>query len=80
MNNKKNKGFTLLELLIAVGFVSVASVSTYSIASFANDMMVIRNETKDLSEFIKDIENTTSTTAFNDEAINTFRKYKSNLL
>ena len=79
MMNNKNKGFTLLELLIAVGFVSVASVSTYNIASFANDVMIIRNETKNLSEFIKDIENTTNTNAFNDEAIQTFREYKSNL-
>lgn len=77
MNN--NKGFTLVELLVSVGFLSVASVSTYNIASYANDFRVIRNEVNDLSQFVKDIENTTNTTDFNDETISTLRQYKSNL-
>lgn len=75
----KNKGFTLVEILIAVGFVSIASVSTYSIATYANDFRTIKSEVSDLSEFIKGIENTTNTTVFNDEAIQTFQKFKSNL-
>lgn len=77
--NNKNKGFTLIELLLGVGFLSVASVSTYSIATYANDFRTIKSEVSDLSEFIKGIENTTNTTVFNDEAIQTFQKYKSNL-
>lgn len=75
----KNKGFTLVEILIAVGFVSIASVSTYSIATYANDIRTTKSEVSDLSEFIKSIENTTNTTVFNDEAIKTFQQYKSNL-
>lgn len=77
--NNKNKGFTLIELLLGVGFLSVASVSTYSIATYANDFRTIKSEVSDLSEFIKGIENTTNTTVFNDEAIQTFQQYKSNL-
>lgn len=79
MNKNKNKGFTLIELLIGVSFVSIASVSTYHIASYANDFRTIKSEVSDLSEFIKSIENTTNTTVFNDEAIQTFQKFKSNL-
>lgn len=75
----KNKGFTLVEILIAVGLVSIASVSTYHIANYANDFRTIKSEVSDLSEFIKSIENTTNTTVFNDEAIQTFQQYKSNL-
>ena len=77
--NNKNKGFTLIELLLGVGFLSVASVSIYSIATYANDFRTIKSEVSDLSEFIKGIENTTNTTVFNDEAIQTFQQYKSNL-
>lgn len=77
--NNNNKGFTLVELLVSIGFLSVASVSTYNIASYANDFRVIKNEVNDLSQFVKDIENTTNTTDFNDETINTLRQYKSNL-
>lgn len=79
MNKNKNKGFTLVELLLGVGFLSIASVSTYSIATYANDFRTIKSEVSDLSEFIKGIENTTNTTVFNDEAIQTFQKFKSNL-
>lgn len=79
MNKNKNKGFTLVELLIGVGLVSIASVSTYSIATYANDIRTTKSEVSDLSEFIKGIENTTNTTVFNDEAIQTFQQYKSNL-
>lgn len=75
----KNKGFTLVEILIAVGLVSIASVSTYGIATYANDIRTTKSEVSDLSEFIKSIENTTNTTVFNDEAIQTFQQYKSNL-
>ena len=58
MNKNKNKGFTLVELLIGVGLISIASVSTYSIATYANDIRAIKSEVSDLSEFIKSIENT----------------------
>ena len=79
MNKNKNKGFTLIELLIGVGFVSIASVSTYHIANYANDFRTIKSEVSDLSDFIKSVENSTNTTVFNDEAIQTFQQYKSNL-
>lgn len=79
MNNNKNKGFTLIELLVAVGFISVASVSTYNIANYANDFRIISNETNELTDYIKDIQRTTLTTAFTDETLKTIRSFKSEL-
>lgn len=59
--NKKNKGITLIEPLIATGFISLASVGAYVVANTANDYRKSSTEVKALNALIQQVENSTST-------------------
>lgn len=61
MNTIKNKGFTIIELLITTGFISLASVGAYAVANTANDYRKSSTEVKNLNALIKQIDNSTST-------------------
>lgn len=59
--NTKNKGFTLIEILLSTGFISVSSIGAYAIANTENDYRKSSTEVKNLNALIQQIENSTST-------------------
>lgn len=54
--NNKIKGFTLIELMIGIGLISVSSVAIYSVASITNDYRKSSSEVKSLSQVIKNVD------------------------
>lgn len=61
MNNKKTKGFTLIEILLSTGFISISSIGAYAVANTANDYRKSSTEVKALNALIQQIDNSTST-------------------
>lgn len=59
---KKEQGFTLVELLVATGVISLASVGLYGVYSITSDWQKTNQEVKSLNLLISEIENSTSTT------------------
>ena len=64
MKNNKNKikGFTLVELLISVGLISLATVGIYAASNVASDWRKSSQEVKSLNSTIVDVNNSISTT------------------
>lgn len=62
MHHKKMKGYTLIELLIGTGILSLAAIGVYTIAMVANDWRKSSQEVKSLNAVIKEIDNSTLTT------------------
>lgn len=59
---KKIKGYTLVELLIATGVISVASVGLYLIYGIASDWQKTNKEVKSLNLLFNEIDSATNTT------------------
>lgn len=55
------KGFTTIELLITIGFISISSLGAYAVANIATDWRKSNQEVKSLNALISSIENSTST-------------------
>lgn len=57
----KFKGYTLIELLVGTGVLSLASIGLYTIAMVANDWRKSSQEVKSLNVLMKEIDNSTIT-------------------
>jgi type II secretory pathway pseudopilin PulG len=55
MKIRKIKGYTLIEMLLVIGFVALASGGVYNIYNKAKIMSIVNQEVKVLSSFTKDI-------------------------
>ncbi len=53
MKNKKQKGFTLVETLLTVGFIALASVGVYQIFSKADSYVKAGKESKNIDLIVK---------------------------
>lgn len=53
---KKTKGFTLVELLLSIGFIGVASAVVYGVYSKAEDMAKIDTELRTIATFMEKVE------------------------
>lgn len=58
---KKQKGFTLVEILLIVGIVSIATVGVYTIFNIASDWNKASNEADGLYNIITRVERATNT-------------------
>lgn len=57
-HNKHKKGYTIIELLIVLGFIASASAGTYGIYNYASDTQKVSSEIKKLSILRNKLENT----------------------
>lgn len=55
-SSKKKRGMTLIELLLAIGFISAASAVIYGVYAKADDMQKIENELRTISTFMNNVE------------------------
>jgi len=55
MKIKKTKGFTLIEILLVTGFISVATVGVYSVFNKARDISLANEEAKVVEHFRNEI-------------------------
>lgn len=61
VSHVKEKGFTLVELILTVSFITAASVIIYMIYDKAKDMKNVENEFRNISEFVASVENMVET-------------------
>ena len=56
------RGYTLIELLVGTGILSIAAIGIYAVATIATDWRRSSQEVKSLNMAIKEIDNSTNTT------------------
>jgi type II secretory pathway pseudopilin PulG len=83
MKIKRTKGYTLIEILLVTGFVSVASIGVYTIFNKAKDISIANNEAKIVEHFRTEIarmyENSPSYLGLDNAAVNAAKVTPTNM-